>query len=73
MKQCNECRSYAVNIERDVSESKCLCDVCHWKRRYEGAVELLDGASPEELAKMTGHSVKFCRDLWLQMKGIGVM
>jgi hypothetical protein len=41
MKQCNECRSYAVNIERDVSDNKCLCDVCHWKRRYEEAAEAM--------------------------------
>lgn len=36
MKQCNNpgCISYAVNIERDVPGDRCLCDVCHWTKRY---------------------------------------
>ena len=36
MKQCNNpgCISYAVNIERDIPEGRCLCDVCHWRKQY---------------------------------------
>jgi len=35
MKQCISCRSYAVNIERDVLSDYCVCDVCHWRIKYE--------------------------------------
>lgn len=72
MKQCNAegCSSYAVNIERDYPYDKCLCDVHHWKGRYEAAEKLLDGVTPEEISKMNGDGVKRCRELWRKMKRI---
>lgn len=70
MRQCNAegCSSYAVNIERDYPRDKCLCDVHHWKSRYEAAAELLDGVTPEELSKVNGATVRFCQELWRKMK-----